>query len=218
MFIWDIAITYVVCFLFRRNCNVCCSLFRFYIDNWLSWFFRFWIKREKKLEISSNFWICSNFFRENFIQFIRFSFMFVVFSFVYSFFECLLFDAKHRNWNQNVKFEKSKNCIVFILFFSINRFFVITFINSLFETFMWTNRTHSIKKCSINSLDANDRSRRILINTKISFLKIDKFNQYLIQVFNRDIRQNHLKCVSIIAIVTHVAFKSTITYNFQLID
>ena len=62
MFIWDIAIAHVVRFSLRRNCNVCCSLFWFYIDNWSNWFFRFWVEWKKKFEIFSNLWICSNFF------------------------------------------------------------------------------------------------------------------------------------------------------------
>ena len=81
---------------------------------------------------------------------------------------------------------------------------------------MKLNRTHSIKKCSVNSLDANDRSKKILINSVFVFLKVDKFNQYLIQVFNRSIRQDHLKTFQQRAITTHLASQSTISYNFHL--
>ena len=132
-------------------------------------------------------------------------------------FDVLFLIYAKKNKKQNVR-NKFKTLIMrinqrFSKFFSK---FLLLF-NQLLH-YSKQNSTLSIKKCSIYSFDANDRSKRILINTKILFLKVDKFNQYLIQVFNQSIRQNHLKCVSIVAIVTHIAFKSTITYNFQLID
>ena len=60
--------------------------------------------------------------------------------------------------------------------------------------------------------------KKIFINTKISLFKIDKFNQYLIFVFNRNIRQNHFKTFQQRAIIAHVAHQSTITYNFYIFN
>ena len=84
------------------------------------------------------------------------------------------------------------------------------------------NRIHSIKKCSINSLDANDRSKRILINFAFVFFKVDKFNQYLIYVLNAINYQilfaQSSKCISnakVRTIVSQLAHQSTITYDFH---
>ena len=77
-------------------------------------------------------------------------------------------------------------------------------------------RTHFIKKCSIKSLDANDRSRKILINFAFVFLKVDKFNQYLIHVFNRNIRQDHIKTFQQRAITSYLASQSTTIHDFHL--
>ena len=55
------------------------------------------------------------------------------------------------------------------------------------------HKTQSIKKCSVKSFNANDRSKKILINFAFVFFKIDNFHQLKIQIFNRNIRQNHFK-------------------------
>ena len=84
-------------------------------------------------------------------------------------------------------------------------------------------RTQSIKKYSLKSFNANDRSRRILINFAFVFFKVDKFNQYLIHVFNAIDHQTFFVQSSklilnarIRTVVSQFAHQSTITYDFQL--
>ena len=87
------------------------------------------------------------------------------------------------------------------------------------------NKTFSIKKYSLKSFNANDRSRKIIINFAFVFFKIDKFNQYLIQFLNAINYQIFFVQLSkfnlnakIRTIVSQFAYQSTITYHFHLFN
>jgi hypothetical protein len=86
------------------------------------------------------------------------------------------------------------------------------------KCFFFNDKTLFIKKYSLKSLNANDRSKKILINFVVVFFKVDKFNQYLIHVLNRNIRQNHIKTFQQRATTSHFAFQSTIIHDFHLFN
>ena len=65
-----------------------------------------------------------------------------------------------------------------------------------------------MKKWSIYSLNASDRSRNILFNSVFVFFKIDNFHQLKIRAFSRDMRQNHLETFQQFAIASHRARQS----------
>ena len=86
-----------------------------------------------------------------------------------------------------------------------------------------SHRTQSIKKYSLKSLNASDRSKKILINSAFVFFKVDKFNQYLIHVLNAINHQiffvqssKLILNAKVRTVVSQFAHQSTITYNFQL--
>ena len=83
--------------------------------------------------------------------------------------------------------------------------------------------TLSIKKCSLKSLNANDRSRRISINFVFVFLKVDKFNQYLIHVLNAIDHQilfaqssKLILSARVRTVVSQLAHQSAIIYDYHL--
>ena len=83
--------------------------------------------------------------------------------------------------------------------------------------------TLSIKKCSLKSLNVNDRSKTILINFASVFLKVDKFNQYLIHVLNAIDHQilfaqssKLILSARVRTVVSQLAHQSAITYDYHL--
>ena len=85
------------------------------------------------------------------------------------------------------------------------------------------NRTHSIKKYSVYSLDASDRSKRILINFAFVSLKVDNFHQLRIQVLKEivcyfwfDQSSKHILSARVCAVVSQLAHQSAITYDSHL--
>ena len=88
-----------------------------------------------------------------------------------------------------------------------------------FEFLSSNDKTLSIKKYSINSFDANDRSKKISINFVFRFLKIDKFNQYLIHVSKKKSIIFHFinhQTFSIFTVVALHASQSLTTCNFYV--
>ena len=130
------------------------------------------------------------------------------------------------NFDEKLKFSILKLKFIFFRFFDLFDSFESIFIFQIVWIFSFFNyrcvfvfnKTYFIKKCSLKSLNANDRSKKILINFAFVFFKVDKFNQYLIYVFNRNICQNYIETFQQRAIISYFVFQSTIIYDFHLFN
>ena len=90
---------------------------------------------------------------------------------------------------------------------------------------MFKHNTLSIKKYSLNSLDASDRSEKILINFAFVLLKVDNFHQLKIRIFNAINHQilfvqssKFILNAKVRTIVSYFAHQSTITYDSHLFN